>query len=162
MRSVTTSTGTEALQNPLVRRLGVGRGLCWSSGGGTCHTGTEANMTEKGSSTRVHRGGLSVSKLGNSVVIGLLPKLALYLCCGTGEGNSSGQLLCSQRDVSMNTASQGQAPRRANNLPTLCTRHCSGHCFHPICPHPHPKVICLPSFLEYSSVSSGLYPSQTL
>ena len=40
------SNGTEALLN-LVRRHGVGRGLCWSSGGKACCAGTEARMTEQ-------------------------------------------------------------------------------------------------------------------
>ena len=46
-----TLTGTEALQNSLVERHVVGRGLCCSFRGGACHPGTEINVSEKGIST---------------------------------------------------------------------------------------------------------------
>ena len=65
MLPVATSTGTEALQNSLVGRRGVGRCLCWSSGGGDLLPGTEANMTEKGISARAQGVGFTVSKLGS-------------------------------------------------------------------------------------------------
>ena len=57
MRPITTSTRTEAQENSLVRTHGVGRGLGWSSGGKVHHPGTEANVTEKGSSTGAQWGG---------------------------------------------------------------------------------------------------------
>ena len=63
MRPVTTSTGTEALQNSLVRRYGVGRCLCWSCGGEACHTETEVSMTEELHQSAGER--LGVSKLGS-------------------------------------------------------------------------------------------------
>ena len=44
---------TEALQNSLVRRCGMGRGLCSSSGDGAHHTGIEASLIERGSPARV-------------------------------------------------------------------------------------------------------------
>ena len=56
------------------------RGLCRSSGGEVCHTGTEVTMTEKGSSTRMHGGWLIVSKLGRQfLVLGCFQRwLCLY------------------------------------------------------------------------------------
>ena len=55
MRPDTNSARIEALQNSLVRKHGVGRGLCWFYGGRTHYTGTEAGLTEKGSPVRVLR-----------------------------------------------------------------------------------------------------------
>ena len=49
MRTDTNCTRTEALQNSLAGN--VGRDLCWSSGEGAYHTGTEAHLIEKGSPT---------------------------------------------------------------------------------------------------------------
>lgn len=47
MRPGTTSMRTEDLQNSLTGRCGVGRCLCWSSGGGVHCTGNEASLTNK-------------------------------------------------------------------------------------------------------------------
>ena len=47
----------------------------------------------------------------------------------------------------MNDASQGHALRRPNNLPAVCPRNTSDHCFHAICLW----VVCLPSLYEQCS-----------
>ena len=65
----------------------------------------------------------------------------LHVLAG-GQENSVGQLLCSQRGVSVKAASPGQAPRRANSFPTVCHRNSSDHCFHVVCLW----VVCLPAF----------------
>ena len=73
--------------------------------------------------------GLNVSKLGSQCQCWLLLAGGSVLCCWVaGEGNGTGQHLCSWTHVSVNAASQGCALRRVNILPTLCPRHSSGYC----------------------------------
>ena len=69
------------------------------------------------------------------------------------EGNGTRYLLCCQRGISMNAACQGQAPRRANNLPTVCPRCFSDCYFHAVCPR---LFACLLS--RNRAVLSSLYP----
>lgn len=59
----TNSTRNKVPQNSLVERYGMDRGLCWSSGEGAHHTGTETSLTEKSSPTRAQGLGHGVSKL---------------------------------------------------------------------------------------------------
>ena len=101
--------------------------------------------------------GLGVCKLGSQ-----------WQCCAgfsTGgsmfllrveEGNGTSQVLCSQRDISMNATSQGSTLRRVNNLPTLCLRCSSDCCLHPVCS----QVVCLPFLQEnYNPLQSLSQPS---
>ena len=72
------SNGTEALLN-LVRRHGVGRGLCWSSGGKACCAGTEARMTEQAAPLE-RKGMFGVSKLGSQCQSYTAPHRWLSVC----------------------------------------------------------------------------------
>ena len=135
MRPVITSTLTEALQNSLVRSHGVGRGLHWSSGGGTCNAGTESCMFEKGYSTGTQGDGAWGKQVRQPVpVLHCFPQVAVCLCWGIGEGNGTGKLLCSFRGVPVNAASQEHTLRIANNLLTVCVRCFSDCNFHTDCP----------------------------
>lgn len=99
-----TSTGTEALQDSLVGRLRLGRDLCWSSRGGTYHTGTEASLIDRGNPSRAQGGGLvSISRLSSlPLALHFFPLATPCLCGGIGMGNGNSQLLSSRRDTSMN------------------------------------------------------------
>ena len=54
MISDTTFRRTKALQDSLVGRCGVGRGLCWFSGGRARPIGIKADLAERGSFTTAH------------------------------------------------------------------------------------------------------------
>ena len=101
MRPVTTSAGTKALQNSLVRRHGMGRGLCWSSGGRACQAGSEASLTERGSPTRAQRIGAWWKQIRQPVLV-----LSCFKPSGVSEfmlrgreGNGASHLLCFQRSL---------------------------------------------------------------
>ena len=80
MGSDTKYTRTAVLQNSLVRRIGVGRGLCWSSGVGNC-TKTEASVTEKVSAATVQVGGAWCKQVRQLVlVLSCFPQKALCSC----------------------------------------------------------------------------------
>ena len=149
-----TSSRTEALQNSLVRRHGVGKGFCWSSGKVPCDTGTKACMTEKGSPTRVQRYGAWLKQVSLP-----LPKLCfishvpLFMLRGWGR-KWCPQFLCSQRGVSVHIASQGSILRTANNFLPVRPRSFSDHCFHKV----RLWVVYLPSFQKQRS---GLYLGST-
>lgn len=107
-----------------------------------------------------HRAGerLDLSKLGNKCG----PWAGSRVCVSVsvprmGKRNGSCQFLCSQRYLSMITASLGHALRWAPNLPTVCPRGSSdpsfihAACLRTICPSSSPRV---------TVIASALYPSQ--
>lgn len=140
MSSAITFTIAEALQNSLFGRHGMGGGYavfwgmgrpCWAWG-----------KFEKCSHTRVEGGGDWCMQAMQPVwALLCFSQVALCLCWGVGLGNGAGQLLCSWRGVLVNTASYRHAPRRINNVPTVCLRCSSDCCVHALCP----CVVCLPS-----------------
>ena len=71
------STRSEALQNPMVSRPGVCRGLCWSFGGGAYYTGPSHTCLGKAVPVEWKGAGLGVSRLGSSVGTVLFPKVGL-------------------------------------------------------------------------------------
>ena len=74
----------------------MSRALCWSSGGITHRTGTEANLTKKGSPARVQVGGAWYKQVRRPVsALHCFLQVALSLCLGEGEGNGASQFLCS-------------------------------------------------------------------
>ena len=92
MRSDTTSSRTEALQNSLIRNYGVDRDLYWSSEGGACHA-----VAEKSSPTRTQRSGSWCKQLRQPVwALSCLSQMALSLCLEMGEENSTRHLHCLQ------------------------------------------------------------------
>ena len=74
-----------------------------------------------------------------------------------GEVNGASHVLCSWIGIYLNTASQENSPRVANNLSIVCPRHFSDPCVNTVCP-------CIFACLLFrnSAESSGLYPSQAL
>lgn len=119
MRSDMTSTRTEAMQNSLVERHSVGRGLCWPSRGGTYCTGTEASLTEKGIQARTQRCGAWCMQVRQPVsMLSWFSRVALFML-RSRRGKWHSQILCFQRSVSMNATSLRCTLRRVNNLP-LC------------------------------------------
>lgn len=70
----------------------------------------------------------------------LFPSGSVFMLRGR-LGNGAGQLLCFWRGVLVNSASYRHAPRRRNNVPTVCLRCSSDCCVHALCP----CVVCLPS-----------------
>ena len=112
--------------------------LHWSSGGESCHTGTDAGLTQKDSCARAQRCRTWSKQAGQPVSGPSSPLLVvLHLCQRMEEGGSSHGLLCPWRAVSLNSASQRYAPRKANNLP---------HCW--------PQVILRSCRLPWGSLSA--------
>ena len=70
MKSVTTATKTEALQNSLAGRCAEGNSFCWSSAGGAHLAGTASFMTKEVRST-VAEGVRTLSKQVRQRVSGL-------------------------------------------------------------------------------------------
>ena len=76
--------------------------------------------------------GLSVGKLGSQC-----PHCAAscrWHCVYAERWQREKEYLCFWKSISMNDASQGRARRKANNLPTVCSRCSSDFCFHAVCP----------------------------
>ena len=138
MSPVTTSTGKEALQNSLVGTYGVGGCLFSSSWGEACCTETEANVTEKGSSTGTQGDGSWCEQV-SSISTALLPigGSVFMLMVGGGKWH---QLVPLSPERCPCECCQGHTLRKASNL--LCPRHSSDRCFPAVCPW----VFCLPSF----------------
>lgn len=156
MRCVTTYTGTEALQNSLVRKCSVDRGLCWSSGGGAQQAGTEVSVTEKDSATWVLGVGLRLSKLGSRWSTVLLPTGAgsseVILSGGRGKWPHPTPLF--PKGSVSECCLSGMCSRRANSLPSLCSRHSSDWCSTSA-----PKLFTCLHFRR-GALLFGLYPSQ--
>lgn len=146
MKSDTNSTKTEALQNSLVQRCAVDRGWCWSSVEWVCCTRTDTNLTEKGSPARA-QGNRAWSKQVREPVSTLS-----CLCWGAEEENTTRQLLCSQRGISMNAACQTRAPRRVNDLPI----HDLGFLQTAAPMGSSPQVVCLTSLQEQCNALQAL------
>lgn len=129
----TISTRTEAL-NSVVRRYDVSRGFFWSSEQGVHCAGTESSLTEKWIPI-IGQACECLYKWVRQPVLawGCLPQVVLFLCWTMAEGNGTNQLLCPQRGVSMNVASQGSNIRRVNKFPTMCPQRFSDKCFHTLC-----------------------------
>lgn len=87
-------------------------------------------------------------------MLGCFPQMALYLCWGVVEGNSTDQFLCSQRGLSVNVASLGWALRLT--ISPLCVLGALQIAVSSL--HVPGLFACL--FSKSSAMSSGLSHSQ--
>lgn len=113
MRPVTTSTGTEALQNSLFWRC-VGMSLCWSLERGPSTLGLKEVWLEGQSPQSTGLWGFLVQKVRQTVFTPccFLQVTLFMLRVRRGKWCQLAPL----RGISLNTAFQGHVPRRANNL----------------------------------------------
>lgn len=127
------STRPETLQNSLAKSHGMDRGFCWCTGEGAHHTGTEANLTKTGSTSRL-LGCETWYKYIRQLVLVLhcLQKVALCLCWEVGEMAPNGGLPYPRRGASWTLPLRDCTLRRANYLSPVCPRHSSDLCLHPL------------------------------
>ena len=106
MRPDTNFTKNRALQYSLVRKCGMGRGLCWSSGVGLAVLEWRQVYARRAILPEHREVGIGASKLGKPLLLScFLKERDSVFMMGVGKENGTSQLLYFLRDVKVNAAS---------------------------------------------------------